>query len=175
MVRYPPDFTPGATYFFTATLHDRRATTLVDHIDLLIEAIAATRERRPFRCLALVVLPDHLHAIWRLPEGDADYPGRWRSIKSGFVRRLRKAGSAPSSDVQRPARIWQSRYWEHRIRDGRDLEAHVDYVHYNPVKHGHASAPEAWPHSTVHAWIRAGRLSPGWGTTPVEPAGQFGE
>jgi len=175
MVRYRRDLTPGATYFFTVTLRDRRASTLVTHVDLLMQAFADTRQQRPFLTIALVVLPDHLHATWRMPEGDADYPSRWRSIKSGFVRRLRKRGVTQGFDRHDRPGIWQTRYWEHRIRDGRDLQAHVDYIHYNPVKHGYSTSPAAWPHSTFHGWVRAGRRPGDWGADVVEVPGRYGE
>ena len=175
MVLYRRDRTPGATYFFTVTLRDRRASTLATHVDLLMDAFAATRRQRPFRTIAMVVLPDHLHALWRMPDDDADYPSRWRSIKSGFVRRLRKRNPVQEFDRDDCPRIWQARYWEHRIRDDRDLRAHVDYIHYNPVKHGHAASPGAWPYSTFGAWVRAGRLPGDWGDGAVEAPGRFGE
>ncbi|HEU4813325.1 MAG TPA: transposase, partial [Xanthomonadaceae bacterium] len=169
------DLTPGATYFFTVTLRDRRASTLATHVDLLMDAFAATKQQRQFRTIAMVVLPDHLHALWRMPDDDADYPSRWRSIKSGFVRRLRKRDPGHGFDRDGRPQIWQARYWEHRIRDDRDLQAHVDYIHYNPVKHGHAASPGAWPYSTFGAWVRAGRLPGDWGAGVVEASGRFGE
>lgn len=153
MVAYRRDFTPGGTYFFTVVLRDRRACLLTDHHHLLRDAFQSTRVTRPFSLRAMVLLPDHLHAIWTLPDGDADYPGRWRAIKSGFVRRLAAQGVPIKRNRRGEADVWQRRYWEHRIRDERDFCAHVDYIHFNPVKHGYAASPAAWPHSTFHAHV----------------------
>jgi putative transposase len=156
MVRYRRNFVPGGTFFFIVTLRDRRARTLVDYIDLLRTAYAETQQRRPFHTEAIVILPDHLHAIWTLPEGDADYPGRWRAIKAGFVRALARAGVATPRNAHGEAMVWQRRFWEHTLRDDADFAAHGDYIHYNPVKHGHAVRPTDWPHSTVHRFIEHG-------------------
>lgn len=142
---------PGGCYFFTVNLEDRRSDLLVRHVDALREAVRSVRGARPFRIDAFVVLPDHLHAVWTLPDGDEDFPTRWRLIKKAFSGRL------PAGEPRSPSRrrrgergIWQRRYWEHAIRDERDFAAHVDYVHVNPVKHGLAASPAEWPYSTVH-------------------------
>jgi len=162
MVRYRRDFTPGGTYFFTVALRDRRATLVTDHHRLLREAVRSVRRARPFSIRAMVLLPDHLHAGWTLPEGDADYPGRWRDIKSRFVRMLAAQGGRVVRNGRGEADVWQRRYWEHRIRNERDLQTHVDYIHFNPVKHGHAERATDWPHSTIHTYIRRGWLPAEW-------------
>lgn len=134
----------------------------MDHIDLFRAAYADTRSSRPFRTDALVVLPDHLHAIWTLPDGDGDYSGRWRAIKSGFVRALAAAGMNLERNAKGKAQVWQRRFREHTLRDEADFAAHCDYIHYNPVKHGHAQHPQDWPYSTVHRFIDQGIYPPDW-------------
>lgn len=130
--RVRPLALPGLRYFFTVNLADRRATLLVDHLDLLRDAIRYTRKRHPFDIDAMVVLPDHLHAVWTLPSGDADFPLRWRLIKTWFSRNLLHGEHRRASHVDKSERgIWQRRYWEHLIRDETDLARHVDYVHWN--------------------------------------------
>jgi len=136
MVFYRRNFVAGGTYFFTATLADCKCDWLVRHVDLLRVAFRHARRERPFAIEALVVLPDHLHSIWTLPPGDADYSHRWRLIKARFSRELSAAGAAVQKNAKREYNVWQRRFWEHSVRDERDLQAHVDYIHYNPVKHG---------------------------------------
>jgi putative transposase len=156
--------TPGASYFFTVNLADLRSDTLVRHVDDLRAVIHAVKFHHPFALLAMVVLPEHLHAIWRLPAGDANYPMRWSLIKSGFSRRLGKGEAINGSRRAKCERgIWQHRYWEHQIRNDADLSRHVDYIHYNPVKHGWVSRAVDWPHSTLHAYIARGMLTADWG------------
>src|SRR5258705_10423718 len=136
MVRYRRNFHPGGSYFFTVALRNRRLKLLTDYIDILRNATQSVRDKHPFEIVAAVVLPDHLHAIWKLPEGDADYPMRWRLIKSSFTKTL---NSATAEIGKKRETIWQSRYWEHTIRDDLDFERHVDYIHWNPVKHGYVA------------------------------------
>ncbi|RBI84035.1 transposase [Rhodosalinus halophilus] len=148
---------PGATIFFTVALRERGSEMLVHEIARLRDAVRRTRSERPFRIDAWVVLPDHLHAVWTLPEGDADFATRWRLIKARFSRGL-PAGPRRPSDVARGERaIWQRRFWEHHVRGEAEYRAFVRYCHLNPVRHGLAETPEAWPFSTVHREIRAGR------------------
>ena len=158
MVRYRRNFIPGGSYFFTVTLRDRRSDLLVRHIDLLRNAFTSAITKRPFTIDAIVVLPDHLHTIWTLPPGDADYPVRWRTIKAYFTRYLRNnMGIACSSP-------WQSRYWEHTLLDETDFERHVEYIHYNLVKHGHVAAAVDWSYSSFHRYVKSGHYSADWGT-----------
>lgn len=167
--------TPGATYFFTVNLAERKAGLLVQHIDLLRSALATIKQRHPFRIEALVVMPDHLHALWTLPEGDGSYATRWSLIKAGFSRGLPKIERVNESRIKKRERgIWQRRYWEHQIRDDADFERHVDYIHFNPVKHGHASSPVDWPYSSIHEYIRQGKLPEAWGGGNVRD-GLYGE
>ena len=144
---------PGGTYFFTVNLQQRERSLLVDHIANLRTAFRMARAERPFKIIAAVLLPDHLHCVWRLPEGDADYPTRWRHVKSLFSRSLVVTGSASRRADRGERGIWQRRFWEHCIRDERGLRAHIEYVHFNPVKHGYVDDTRAWPYSTIHRYI----------------------
>lgn len=150
MVVYRRNRLPGGTYFFTVTLENRASSLLVAHVDVLGQAMREVRCRYPFETLAIVVLPDHLHALWRLPQGDADYSTRWRLIKAGFTRRLMSEGVAVPARGNDERRLWARRFWEHTIRDEDDLLRHVDYIHGNPVKHGCVERIEDWPWSSVH-------------------------
>src|SRR5947209_893012 len=129
MVRYRRNWVHGGTYFFTVTLVDRHATILVDHVDALRMAFRVTREERPYTIDAIVILPDHLHAIMTLPQDDADYAGRWRRIKGAFSTQLLLAGIALKRHANGELAVWQRRYWEHTIRDEKDFVGHVDYIH----------------------------------------------
>jgi putative transposase len=147
---------PGATYFFTVNLQDRKRGLLVSHIDLLREAVRDVRAKRPFEIVAWSVMPDHMHAIWTLPETDSDYAARWLAIKAIFSRRLPLNDTEQRNDsrIKRGERgIWQRRFWEHMIRDDRDLDEHIRYVHFNPVKHGYVEVETDWPHSSIHRYI----------------------
>ncbi len=159
MSRYRRLFAPGGTWFFTVTLQDRGGTALVDELDLLRAVWRDVMREHPFRTEAAVILPDHLHAVWTLPPGDSDFPTRWKKIKAGFSMHCLAAGRPSASKLRRGEKgIWQRRFWEHMIRDDADLEAHVAYCHWNPVKHGLVSRPEDWPHSSVHRMIATRRV-----------------
>ena len=175
MVAYRRNRLRGGTFFFTVALRDRSSRLLVDEVALLRIAHARVQALCPFVIVATVIMPDHLHAIWRLPEGDCDYAGRWRAIKAGFVRDLRRNDHPVVLNHRGEANIWQRRYWEHTIRDEPDLRAHVDYVHWNPVRHGHAIRACDWPYSSLHRYIRDGLLDRDWGGAIREPRGNFGE
>ncbi|QFT96996.1 hypothetical protein FIU85_06760 [Roseovarius sp. THAF8] len=156
MPRYRRLYVPGGTYFFTVTLADRSAATLTDEIDLLRSVYASVVAQHPLHCDAMVVLPDHIHAVWTLPTGDADFSTRWRKIKALFSRHSETTGCINDSRRRKGERgIWQRRFWEHAIRDDADFVAHVNYCHFNPVKHGLVERPEDWPYSTIHRDIRA--------------------
>ena len=176
MVLYRRNPVPGGTYFFTVTLCNRNNDWLVTHVDLLRDALRQTQRIQPFDIDAMVILPDHLHAVWTLPPDDADFAQRWRAIKSRFSRALVKSGAPVRQSTDGAYDIWQPRYWEHTIRDERDLAHHVDYIHYNPVKHGHVMRVADWPHSSFHHYVRTGRLPPDWGGGQVDEAPQgYGE
>jgi putative transposase len=161
-------FVPGAMYFFTLVTGDRIPILTGDFgRRCLRSAIVEARSRWAFQIRAIVLLPDHLHTIWELPQGDAKYPRRWAWIKREFTSAwLRSGGSeaAVSAAKRRNRRrgVWQRRYWEHVIRDERDLEAHCDYIHYNPVKHGLVQCPRDWPYSSFHRFVRAGDYPADW-------------
>jgi putative transposase len=175
MVRFRRNLLSGGTFFFTVTLRDRRSSHLTNHISKLRNAFRVARHERPFAIDAIVVLPDHLHAIWTLPDGDADFSGRWRRIKSHFSRHV---AAADSSVKRRPSgeyELWQSRFWEHTIRDDIDFARHVDYIHYNPVKHGLVSRVGDWAYSSFHAYVREGVLPADWAGDVADDGVSFGE
>jgi putative transposase len=157
---------PGGTYFFTVNLNDRvNNDLLIRHIETLRDAVRDVRVKLPFEIVAWVVLPDHMHAIWTLPHGDVDYAKRWLAIKAIFSRRVPKTEFISNSRHARGERgIWQRRFWEHTIRDDRDLDDHINYVHYNPVKHGYVEDAAKWPYSSFHRYLRGGVL-PMYGPT----------
>ncbi len=175
-MRYRRALVAGGTFFFTVNLADRRTDILVRHIDDLRQALDKVKKTYPFALVAMAVMPEHLHTIWRLPAGDADYPMRWSLFKAGFSRRLKTDERIrPSRKAKRERGIWQRRYWEHQIRDDADLARHVDYIHYNPVKHGLVGQPVDWPHSTLHAYIERGMVAADWGGFVEESGVGFGE
>jgi putative transposase len=175
MTSYRRAFAPGATYFFTAALNDRSSCQLVEQIGLLRTSLQEVRQRHPFRIDAMVVLPDHIHALWTFPEGDADFPLRWRLLKSRFSQRCPAGESRSDSRVAKKERgIWQRRFWEHLIRDEGDLHRHIDYIHFNPVKHGLVRRVAEWPHSSFHRFVAEGRLEKEWGEVIADDGG-YGE
>jgi len=166
---------PGGTFFFTVNLIDRRSDLLVVQIDALRDAVRRVRARASFEIDAWVVLPDHMHCLWTLPENDADFPGRWRAIKKGFSKAIGIGEPRSPVMIRRGERgIWQRRYWEHTIRDERDLTAHMDYIHFNPVKHGFVEHPAEWPHSSFRRCVASGLYLAGWIDGNDEPP-QTGE
>ncbi|MGB9429352.1 MAG: transposase [Gammaproteobacteria bacterium] len=166
----------GGTYFFTVNLADRRATYLTDYIEMLHASIEMVRNRHPFNIDAMVVLPDHLHAIWTLAPNDDDYPRRWMLIKAAFFRGIPIGERRRTSRLLKGERgIWQRRYWEHLIRGEQDYTRHVDYIHYNPVKHGYVLRPADWPHSSIHRYTADGHLSADWGAGVNFSDSGFGE
>jgi putative transposase len=142
---------PGGTFFFTVNLQNRRTDLLIRHVEALRGAYRYVTARYPFETLAICILPEHFHCVWKLPPGDDDYSTRIRPIKEHFVRGLPE-GVAPGGVRKGEAGVWPRRFWEHAIRDERDLDAHIDYVHFNPVRHGYAADPDHWPHSTWRRW-----------------------
>ncbi|OSI22412.1 REP-associated tyrosine transposase [Neisseria dumasiana] len=152
-MRYRRYYRAGGTYFFTLVAHNRQRILTGDAVrSALREAVLAVREKYPFEIAAWVLMPDHLHAIWHLPENDADFSERWRQIK-------RHSQYLIGADV----RLWQRRFWEHAIRDEADFGRHFDYVHFNPVKHGHVSKVSDWPFSTFHRYVKQGIYPLNWG------------
>ena len=149
---------------------------LTEHVDELRNAFRETRQRHPFTIVAMVVLPDHLHTIWTLPERDADFATRWRLVKSAFSRNLPSSEPISSSRSAKGERgIWQLRFWEHTIRDENDFARHIDYIHINPVKHGLVTRVRDWPHSSFYRMGRLGVYSEDWAANVAKLAGDFGE
>ena len=163
MPEYRRNRVPGGTYFFTVVLADRQSSLLLDRVDALREAVRATRVARPFHVDAWVVLPEHLHCIWTLPQGDSDFPGRWQAIKRRFSAAVPATEARDAVRARRGERgIWQRGYWEHTIRGEADYGAHMDYVHFNPVRHGYVGAPGAWPFSTFRRCVALGMYPAEW-------------
>lgn len=164
MSNYRRAWHPGGTYFFTVNLLNRsRNDLLIRHINVLREAVRLVRETHPFIIHAWVVLPDHLHCVIELPQGDIDFSVRWRLIKSHFSKALPATEAISSSRSRRNERgIWQRRFWEHLIRDEQDFSAHMDYVHINPQKHGLVSKVVDWPYSTFHRLVEQGIYPRNW-------------
>jgi putative transposase len=159
-----PSDLEGGTFFFTVAVADRSTKPLVQNIEHLRAAYKFVADHYPFETVAICILPDHLHAIWSLPNGDANFSQRWSLVKSKFSRVLSTPDLRSQSQVaKRNKGIWQRRYWEHAIRDDRDLERHVDYIHYNPVKHRYVSQVRDWPHSSFHRYVERGLLPADWG------------
>lgn len=175
MVLYRRNRIAGGTYFFTVTLRDRKSALLVEHIELLREAVRTTKLARPFAIDAWVVMPEHMHAVWTLPAGDTDYSGRWRSIKGYFSREVAKTLRQPGTNAKGEYDFWQRRFWEHTIRDADDFSHHVDYVHYNPVKHGHVQRVCDWPYSSFHRFVAKNIYPLNWGHAENDSVGQYGE
>ncbi|TMJ48030.1 MAG: transposase [Alphaproteobacteria bacterium] len=165
----------GSVFFFTVVLADRSSLLLADQIDRLRQVYRSVQNGRPFETIAICILPDHIHAVWALPEDDADFSTRWSLIKSGFSRGLDAQKRSASKIMKREKGIWQRRYWEHAIRDEADLERHIDYIHFNPVKHGHVTRVVDWPHSSFHRFVQRGELAIDWGGDMKDIQGAFGE
>ena len=172
-MRYRRVLIPGASYFFTLVTHQRSPIfSDINAVDLFRKAVRKVRASHPFSLDAEVILPDHLHLLCSLPEGDCDYPTRLRLIKAAFTRSiLRHQQPAVERSESRARRgeqaVWQRRYWEHTIRDQDDFQAHLDYIHINPVKHGLVAAARDWPHSSFHAWVERGAYTLSWGADEV--------
>lgn len=159
----------GGTFFFTVKT-ERNAPIFGDpqNVRLLGQVLREMKARWPFQMNALVLLPDHLHAIWSLRASDFDYSIRWAWLKKEFTRRYLDAGgneqrTSMSRQQNRRRGVWQRRFWEHTILNDGDFDAHFDYVHWNPVKHGYVKTPAEWPHSTFHRWVNAGVYDASWG------------
>ena len=174
----------GATYFFTLVTGNRMPLFADDrNVALLRDVTKSVQIQHPFAIEAQVVLPDHLHALWSLPNGDDDFTTRWMLIKAGFSRIFRRetlsgfaSGLTPTYDYDKLRRanrgersIWQQRFWEHLIRDDEDFANHIEYIHYNPVKHGLAKSPIDWPHSTFKSFVDQGLYEAHWGSNDMPP------
>jgi putative transposase len=170
-MQYRRAYVPGGSYFFTVVTEQRRRLFAdVSNVMLLRQAIRTVMRNRPFTIDAIVVLPDHIHCIWSLPPGDADFATRWRLIKTWFTKHLLlREHIRPNTARIHKCRqaVWQHRYWEHLLRDEADYQCHVDYIHYNPVKHGYVSKPVEWPFSSLKRYVKQGVLPADWGDNGV--------
>ncbi len=154
-MEYRRFYQSGAIYFFTVVTENREPL-LIDNIERLRAAFRLCLSRYPFEIEAIVVLPDHLHTLWKLPEGDKDFSRRWMVIKRKFSSGLPCGTVNASKAKKREKGIWQRRFWEHYIRNEEDWRRHVDYIHFNPVKHGYVSEPQDWPYSSYPQAVRKG-------------------
>jgi putative transposase len=167
MPNYRRAFRPGGTFFFTLVTYSRAAFLCDPSARRILRgAIDECRTVMPFEIDAFVLLPDHLHAIWTLPD-DGDFSKRWGVIKKRFTQSWIAQGGWQGDVSQSRNRnhrrgVWQRRFWEHLIRDDQDFEQHLNYIHYNPVKHGHAPCPHAWEWSSLHRWISNGTYATDW-------------
>jgi len=163
-MEYRRSFLPGGTFFFTVVTGDRKPLfSEPTNITTLRSAFRKIQVQRPFTLEAAVVLPDHLHCIWTLPPGDADFSTRWRLIKTWFTKHC---------DWGRGERgLWQHRYWEHILRDETDYRRHIEYIHFNPVKHGYVKAPMDWPYSSFRRYVKTGMYPPDWAGNVQEVEG----
>ena len=188
-MEYRRAWRPGGWYFFTLVTYKRLPIlTVPENVSRLRMSFHHVMQKRPFEIDGIVVLPDHVHCIWRLPEEDADFATRWRLIKhffsrSCFVGKMGKASPAlvewadhahqttadekqsNSRKGKRERAVWQRRYWEHLIRNEEDWRRHMDYIHYNPVRHGLASVPAEWPYSSFKQCVEKGWYSVEWGSS----------
>jgi putative transposase len=171
-MKYRRQLIPNASYFFTVVTHNRRAIFNNEQsIDILRKAFREVRVKYPYTIDAIVILPDHIHCIWTLPENDTDYTTRWRLIKTWFTKHCNSALLVEADDSRKGRNqqaIWQHRYWEHVIRDEADLKNHIDYIHYNPVKHGLVTSVRDWPYSSFHQYVRKGWIDADWGKGVVD-------
>jgi putative transposase len=168
-------FVPGGTFFFTVVTAERRPI-LCDELArcCLRRAIETIRMRRPIEIVAFALLPEHFHTVWTLPQGDSDYPTRIRRIKNEFTSEFLVNGGkeAPRSSSRQDKHergVWQRRYWEHTIRDEDDLKRCVDYIHWNPKKHGHVLNVRDWPWCSFHRFVALGEYTLDWGAEDPAP------
>jgi putative transposase len=176
VANYRRNAIPGGSFFFTVNLADRRSELLTDKIVLLRSAFRLVAKDHPFALDAVVILPEHLHCVWTLPVGDADFATRWRLIKAEFSKHIAPGERLSPSRIAKGERgIWQRRYWEHTLRDERDYARHCDYIHFNPVKHGYASRAGDWPFSSFNKFVRLGVYPSDWGGSKVDDDLKCGE
>ena len=161
MSNYKRMYVPGGCYFFTLVTYQRNPVFSEEaNIRALRNAFSKVRSNKPFKLDAIVVLPDHLHCLMRLPDGDMDYSSRWREIKKSVTRTLTQAQGTP---------VWQRRFWEHLVRDEDDWRRHMDYIHYNPVKHGLVERPADWRWSSFRKMVQRGWYDLDWGSAEPNP------
>lgn len=166
MSEYRRWYVPGGSYFLTPVTYWRRPLFASElNIEHLRHALATVVAEMPFEIAAAVVLPDHAHFIWTLPLGDKEYSKRVGRMKVEFTKQIRPAGHcrsvlSPSRRRHRESDVWQRRFWEHTLEDIDDFKSHLDYIHYNPVKHGYVTCPHLWPYSNFNRWTERGVYEP---------------
>jgi putative transposase len=166
-MEYRRYYQPGGTYFFTIVT-EHRQPLLIEHVDRLRAAFRYGIDRYPFIIEGIVILPDHLHTIWRLPNGDDNFSLRWMVIKRKFSAGFAAQMINSSKQAKREKGIWQRRFWEHCIRDEEDWRRHMDYIHYNPVKHGYCATPVEWQYSSFHRSVKQGLYAADWRINPLQ-------
>jgi putative transposase len=173
MPNYRRNYKKGGTYFFTIVTGNRAKILCGEMVGVLRACFKDCMQLTPFHMDAIVVLPDHVHCLWTLPEGDDNYSLRWKNIKASFTKSYIRQAMVTDTQTAEPLKkkgqkaVWQQRFWEHTIRDGRDYRLHCDYIHYNPVKHGYASSPGDWPYSSFKRYVANGFYDGVWGSQPV--------
>ena len=170
----------GGRYFFTVNTYGRQAVLIEDSVlEALRQGIESARRTLPFEIDAWVLLPDHLHCLWTLSPEDHNFSARWAIIKRHVSRRCSPSDQSRLSQSRQrrnESGFWQRRFWEHLIRDETDFRRHMDYIHWNPMKHGYVKRVADWPYSTFHRYVRQGVYPPDWGGVDVDvESGEFGE
>jgi putative transposase len=176
MPEYHRYYRIGGTYFFTVVTYRRYPVFREESVvDLLRDCFSLVKNIYPFSIDAIVILPDHLHTIWTLPEKDSDFSTRWKLIKSTFSKQINKSYDIRLRESlfrKGESGIWQRRFWEHLIRGQEDFNSHCDYIHYNPVKHGLVKSPSEWKYSSFNKYVERGLYEPDWGisleTRPID-------
>jgi len=164
MSNYRRTHNPGGKFFFTVVTYHRKPIFNNEiHVQILRDAMQQIINKKTFTIDAIVILPDHLHCIWQLPEDDSDYSNRWREIKKSCSRKIN-----PKSNENNERSVWQRRFWEHVIQDEQDWQNHMDYIHFNPVKHGCVNKPDDWPWSSFKRCVDKGFYSENWGEQEPE-------
>ena len=169
MSEYRRCYIPGGTFFLTLVTYNRYPLfESIENINRLRNAVAKVKTEKPFMILGAVVLPDHIHFLWQLPPNDSNYSQRLSRLKVLFTRSLRgkkvlSQNISASRRKHRESNVWQRRFWEHTIKDETDLQQHLDYIHYNPVKHNLVSCPHLWQYSSFSRWVKKGKYPQNWG------------
>lgn len=175
-MHYRRVYVPNGTYFFTVNLCNRKNPLLIKHIDILRTSFRQCMKKHPFKIDGIVVMPDHLHLMMTLPKNDSDFSLRIRLIKSCFSYHMNDDERINLSRRQKGERgIWQRRFWEHCIRNEDDFEQHLNYIHYNPVKHNYVQQPSEWPYSSIHRYIKQGILPKNWACQSIGNFEQYGD
>lgn len=168
MPEYRRAYVPGGTFFLTIVMYNRIPLfSEPENVSRLRKAVADVKSEMPFEIVGAVILPEHMHFIWTLPPNDTAYSKRVGRLKVLFTQSLRGRRQLPknvssSRRKHRESDVWQRRFWEHTISDEEDFEQHLDYIHYNPVKHGLVSCPHLWPYSSFHRWVQKGGYTADW-------------